>query len=277
MAGQPLELDLKGSLEWRRSWIPDQIDWFGRTSDSRHRAAIRWSSLAWYLFQLSVGIGVAIGGLLLLRHSAAARAPVLSVLTWAVENWAWLPFAPFAIATLWAVVLLIFVRAPQQGPLGTGATLRQRLYHLLRYRSILGTRGQHSGRRGWAAALLGSAMAYAVLAYLVGRERPADAALATTEKVSIVLMIVLAAASGAVRFIIERRALEAEAISYREMLQRFRAARERAQEAREKAGGDAAALLAAHQKLGHELGRVALAENEAWLRAHRQRPFEPVT
>jgi hypothetical protein len=98
-------------------------------------------------------------------------------------------------------------------------------------------------------------------------------------KISLVLMIVLASSSGAVRFVLERRVLEAEAVSYREALQKFRTAEERALEVRSNAGSGAGAeatILEADQKLGLELGRVALAENEAWLRAHRQRPFEPV-
>jgi len=80
-----------------------------------------------------------------------------------------------------------------------------------------------------------------------------------------------------VRFVLERSVLEAEAISYREMLQKFRAARDRALEARRRPGAAASAILKADQKLGLELGRVALTENEAWLKAHRQRPLEPVS
>jgi len=283
LGGRPIELEPeKEGQKPSHFWIPGQIEYFEVNSDKRHRNSIRLSSLAWYLFQLSVGIGLAIGGLLLLQQWETYRAAVVSWLALASQERPQLPFAPFAVAALWAVFFLIWVRAPQHGSLPKSASLWQRMSRWFRYRSILGTRGLHSGKRGrWWAVLLGATTVPGVLAFVMGQEIPADRelelkALELAQKISIVLMIVLAAASGAVRFVLERSVLEAEAISYRETLQRFRAARERALETR-RAGADADAILEADQKLGRELGRVALAENEAWLRAHRQRPFEPVT
>jgi len=278
LGGQPLVLD----LEKTSFWIPNQIDWFKNTSDGKHRAAIRWSSLAWYLFQLSVGVGVAIGLLMLLRE-LGTRFPEVQPRAQALvaEYRHWLPIfglAAAALCFLWASLFMIWVRAPQQGSSPPRANLWQRISHWLWYRRLLGTRGTHSGKHGWRVAVpLGALLVPAGIAFLLGQNIEAVRALDMSERLSLVLMIVLAAASGAVRFVIERSALEAEAISYREALQRFKAARERALETRSKPGADAGTILEADQKLGLELGRVALAENEAWLRAHRQRPFEPVT
>ena len=270
--GQPLEVENK------YSWIPGQIHFFERRSDSRHRTAIRWSSLAWYLFQISIGIGFGIAGLILLREfDPSAQTRVVAIVrTLASEYRQWLPMLGLA-AVLWAVLFLVWVRVPQLRPPPAHATVWQRMYHWLRYRGVLGTRGRHSGKHGWVVALpLGALMVLSVLAYIADQDLLAASALQKTEGICLVLMIVLAAASEAVHSILERSALEAEAVTYRETLQRFLAARDRALEARSRPGADAAAILEADQKLGLELGRVALAENEAWLRAHRQRPFEPV-
>src|SRR4029077_1234415 len=104
----------------------------------------------------------------------------------------------------------------------------------------LGTRGRHSGRQGWILALLlGALIVPAVLALVLDQGYEATKTLGKTEKISLVLMIVLASSSGAVRFVLERRVFEAEAVSYREALRRFRIAEERALEARSKADSGA--------------------------------------
>ena len=279
--GRPLELQPeKKGLRRRDFWIPGQIDFFKDRSDRRHRTAIPLSSLAWYLFQLSVGVGLAIGALMLLLEWGALAPAQRWVLALTKDHRQWLPTFIFASAVLWAVLFLLLVRAPQQGPLRKDATLWEWVRYRLWYRSLLGTRGRHSGRHGWTLALLfGALIVPGVLALVLDQGYEGVKALGKTEKISLVLMIVLASSSGAVRFVLERRVLEAEAVSYREALQKFRTAEERALEVRSNAGSGAGAeatILEADQKLGLELGRVALAENEAWLRAHRQRPFEPV-
>jgi len=279
---QPLELEPeKKGLDPRRFWIPGQLKYFAETSETRHRTAIRWSSLAWYLFQLSVGVVLALGGLLALLewgpHYPGAQAWLFAHVS---EYRQWLLFGPFPVAAAWAFFFLMWVRTPELRPRPRGAKWWQQLSRWFRYRSILGTRGRHSGKRGWWVAVpLGALMVPAVLAYsqaILGDKTLELKALLLAEKISIVLMIVLAAASGAVRFVLERRALEAEAISYRETLQRFIAARDHALKACSQPGASADTILTAHRKLGFELGRIALAENEAWLRAHRQRPFESI-
>jgi hypothetical protein len=91
----------------------------------------------------------------------------------------------------------------------------------------------------------------------------------------VVTMVALLAIAGGIRFVSEKLAWEAEALAYNEAHVRF---------------SNAARLLADIDKAGYsgiegtkqkrdvlyELGLAALAENEAWLRAHRERPIEPV-
>jgi hypothetical protein len=278
--GEPLE------LQNVKSWVPGQADWFERRSDERHRTAIRLSSLAWYLFQLSVGAGLAIGVLVLLTDwsfLAGARNRMFNLVE---EHRSWLSRVVFLVAVLWGAFLLAWVRAPQDRELPADAGWWEEMKQRLRYRKLPGTRGRHSGRHGWPIALpLGFLMVPALVALVQSlgdahtTEDQIEHLLHKAEHMSLVLMIALAAASGALRFVLERRALEAEAVSYREARQRFRAALRHAEQTRKEAAAQpnpAEFILKEDQKLGLELGKAALAENEAWVRTHRQRPFEPV-
>ncbi|MFZ4406564.1 MAG: hypothetical protein ACOYOH_04445 [Paracraurococcus sp.] len=89
----------------------------------------------------------------------------------------------------------------------------------------------------------------------------------------IVALVVLLATAGAIRFVAEKLVWEAEGHAYAEALARFREAGRRLQaiealpeEERE----------AHRQAVVRDLGRAALAEGEGWLRAHRERPLEPL-
>ncbi|MGE0222822.1 MAG: hypothetical protein AB7F35_14140 [Acetobacteraceae bacterium] len=97
----------------------------------------------------------------------------------------------------------------------------------------------------------------------------------TAHAVVVITLVLLLAVSGAIRFAAEKLAWETEALAYGEARERF-----------ERAGAVLAAIDASaapeeskvqqKQAVIRELGRRALAENEAWLRAHRERPIEPV-
>jgi len=82
-----------------------------------------------------------------------------------------------------------------------------------------------------------------------------------------VLLVGLSAIAGAWRYLTERLNIEAEAHEYRDAHVRF----DRAEH-----------LLAAEpdenraRAIVFELGRLALAENEAWLKSRRERPLTPV-
>jgi hypothetical protein len=91
----------------------------------------------------------------------------------------------------------------------------------------------------------------------------------TAHHVLIVLSVALAALAGAVRFVSEKLSWEAEARSYLEVRELFRRAKARLQGLRDDEMTERRAII-------RELGEEALAENEAWVRAHRERPVEPL-
>ena len=87
----------------------------------------------------------------------------------------------------------------------------------------------------------------------------------------IVCLVVLSAIAGAIRYLTEKLGYEAEAIEYRGALQRFW----RAEEILCEAADDPDRQQEAHDVV-LELGRMALIENEAWLKSRRERPLAPV-
>jgi hypothetical protein len=88
-------------------------------------------------------------------------------------------------------------------------------------------------------------------------------------------MAALLAISGGVRFVAEKLTWEAEALAYHEAHERFRHGATLL-ESIEKAVPPDPEKRRHQQDVIRELGLQALAENEAWLRAHRERRIEPV-
>ena len=91
----------------------------------------------------------------------------------------------------------------------------------------------------------------------------------------LVIAVMLLAIAGAIRFIAEKLAWDAEARAYQEAHDRFEYGLGRL-EAIDRSGLDDDAKRVGKQAIIRELGTRALAENEAWLRAHRERPIEPL-
>jgi hypothetical protein len=91
----------------------------------------------------------------------------------------------------------------------------------------------------------------------------------------VALLVFMTACAGALRYLVERLNIEAEALDYRDARGRFERAEQLLAE-----GADAETGTPADQKkardLVHELGRLALEENEAWLKSRRERPLTPV-
>jgi len=88
-----------------------------------------------------------------------------------------------------------------------------------------------------------------------------------------IAIAVLSAIAGAIRFIADKLAWEAEAHRYEDARALFENARD-ALAAIDAQSGTPAARLERRQAIILALGRAALAENEYWLRAHRERPVE---
>ena len=118
-----------------------------------------------------------------------------------------------------------------------------------------------------AAVLL--ALAAQILVAPFG-EHPADFA-----KYAMIVFVVFLPALGAMlRFLSEKLAVEAEALSYREAYGWFEHADRLLTTLRPGNGNDADD--AAARRIVRDLGILALRENEAWLKARRERPLSPV-
>jgi hypothetical protein len=96
-----------------------------------------------------------------------------------------------------------------------------------------------------------------------------------TERTFVIAILFLSATAGAIRFVAEKLAWEAEAHRYAEALGLFSRA-EAELEAIDKEVGEPAERLSRKREVVLTLGQKALLENEAWLRAHRERPVEQV-
>ncbi|MEI9996700.1 MAG: hypothetical protein WDM91_19030 [Rhizomicrobium sp.] len=88
------------------------------------------------------------------------------------------------------------------------------------------------------------------------------------EDLAATFAIALAATVGAARYAAEKLSWEAELRGYEEALEFFKRARDTILDPR--------TGLARRDEILLELGKKALAENERWLRTHRERPLEPV-
>lgn len=91
---------------------------------------------------------------------------------------------------------------------------------------------------------------------------------------TIVLVVFVPALGGAVRFVSEKLAVEAEALSYRDAHLWFERATERLQDLAPGHGDEQADEQA--RNIVRRLGKLAMSENESWLKLRRQRPLSPV-
>jgi hypothetical protein len=132
----------------------------------------------------------------------------------------------------------------------------------------------NAARAGAAAVGLGAAILFA-LALQAGAARLAGLNFEDTAKnMTMVLVVFLPALAGGLRFLSEKLAIEAEALSYREARHWFEHAADLLQALRP-GNGDGAADERARNII-RRIGILALSENEAWLKSRRERPLSPV-
>jgi hypothetical protein len=91
---------------------------------------------------------------------------------------------------------------------------------------------------------------------------------------TIVLVVFLPTLGGAMRFLSEKLAIEAEALSYRDAHVWFEHAKDLLYERRPGRGDPEADEWA--RDIVRRLGALAISENEAWLKLRRERPLSPV-
>jgi hypothetical protein len=98
-----------------------------------------------------------------------------------------------------------------------------------------------------------------------------------TERLADVVLVVLTAAAGAMRFHTEKRGWEAEAFAYGDALNKFERAEKAFATLVDPATGEPTNANADKARdLVRALGLLAMRENESWLKTHRERPLSPV-
>lgn len=226
-------------------WVGGQLAYFFETEHDREHDAERAERMSWFLF-ITSGF---LAGLILL----------------------WLA-VPAAKVLFLAAGGMIGIAGVISG-LGLAALLawqRDRVGHDLRsFRPIL-----LSGAFALFTALaLG--LAVAALGHVLDPYLPKLDAETATKYAAIVLVVLVNAGAGAWRYLAEKLGYEAEALAYRDAYRAFATA-EKALAAIWDPGADAPRDEPAAREIVRALGRVALEENEAWLKTRRERPLTPV-
>lgn len=228
------------AVDGPKGWIPEQRRYFLHRAEQRERDLARIRIASWGAFHLALGLGLWLAAYGLTGGTfSSGLAKALTPMIWGI--WAVCAF----VALVWVV----------QGRLGV----------------------PHGEPRLSPIALTmvpgGLLLLGPTLYLLAGWLAPGAAASGKT--LALVSLVVLLAFAGSIRFMSEKLVWEAEGHAYAEAHARFAQA-ERELERITAEGLDAKAARLRRQAVVAELGRRALAENEAWLRAHRERPVEPV-
>ena len=258
----------------RKHWSTNQKDWFHlRLHDKELEAKARISG---FVSIFSLGTGIFFGTL------------------WPTLYW---PIALLAGLAAPALLVLTGLAYLDKHP-----GLRHRIVHVLASRPTVGRKAnslfawwdrlkQKSGRRlkdaltlSWALFpfVLAAILTSVAMALLGDGHAHGDAAhaphgkpLTATQWLGLATAI-LNGLAGALVYLFEKSAVESEARNYDEMQHVFASA-EQMLDATEKATHlSATDKLAQQHRILRELGRAALAENSYWLRAHRERPVEPI-
>ena len=249
---RPRELD--GALTCPDDWIGSQIWYFVSKGEARERLVHGLDAASWCLFVAS-----------------SLLAAVL---------WLWL-----ASQKAWALSENLAHICPLSWEGSIGVDVCPFLWLLLATMAIEFRYLNHDIYRGFGAAfltgVLGALAAVGVAFALIGfgpsilkHTGSHDPHTAVTYAV-IASVVVLSAIAGALRYLMERLNFEAEALEYRDALGRFERGERRLACGSDPATG-APADEAIAQRLVYELGCLALAENEAWLKSRRERPLTPV-
>ncbi|MGJ3265140.1 MAG: hypothetical protein ACFE0R_18100 [Salinarimonas sp.] len=245
--GTPRE-DLRKRERSPKDWIGSQLWYFERNAESRETHAARAERQSWFLVVTS-GVLAALLFVWLGVPSVKKTFEAAGVLT----DWSGL---------VGGIVVAIAIAAARD-------VLSPRFRGFEAFAVSLAFAVPAAGALGLAAAGLGHALVEAGFADMSGST--------ATKYAAIVLVVLLNAVAGAWRYLAEKLGWEAEALAYRDAYRAFH----RAEEALAAIWDEAAGRPRAEREdearaIVHELGRVALIENEAWLKTRRERPLTPV-
>ena len=257
--------DLRGQKKSPEDWIGSQLWYFVNKSGERERQLNENNALSWCLFITSCMLALYLFAwnvfpsvMAFFDHAAHIRQASF----WAADHSL---DASFVVWAVLAIIMIYFRYRKHDISEGSEAMI---------WTFVLGS---------LAAFFLFLALANAepVIAYLIGWLGPAPEMGVTlareqvTSSAAQVMLIVLTAYAGARRYRAERLNVEGEALEYRDAHERF----ERAERLLAP-GSDPVTGAPADQedarRLVDELGCLALAENEAWLKSRRERPLTPV-
>ena len=244
----------------RKDWVGGQIRYFARNQEERENKASHRDCVTWVLFTLSAFLALVLWLKLAVPAVTRWEATGLEALS--------LLGQPDVATLCWLVLAGLVLWG------------RFRLHHVtnklaarsLTFLSCL----LAAGCLGVGIEGIGPRLVW--LLHAIGEHvegAPADAAFEASKALTVITFVMLTTVAGAVRFVTERLGLEAEALAYRDALDKFERAERFLAEAIDPANSrptDDAACRA----LVVELGTLALRENESWLAAHRERPLSPV-
>jgi Ca2+/Na+ antiporter len=234
-------------------WIIEQIEYFGDRIGKRHRRLSLVEDASWFLFVGSLGIALFV--------ALAASGQITEAL---VESISW--GSPGRVLFDSAVIAAgLFFAHRDVASFARSATLSVR-----RRRSVNMVNAVIAILAGFVISV--GLHEAAVLAHDAGCPFASDTGV-FAHRLTLIVMVAAAAVAGAYRFYAEKMSEEHELFSYRDALVTFR----RAQEDLKETEGDASeAAKDRRNDILLAIGKEALKENEAWIRAHRLRPLEPL-
>jgi hypothetical protein len=245
-----------------RRWVDGQITFFKDRIEERHRALSLVEGLTWFLFIGAFGMAMF---LVLIEREATVRKGH-DLLVWVGPAHALLVWLSFVVG----------------------------LFFLYQGLSILARNPSIIPPLWWVPRILSSLPAVAagcIVAVLLVQAaimhihcgwrfdqycfQPADnhAVYHLAHKLILIAMVGLIALAGALRFRADKLSQEHELFSYRDALLIFFRA---ADELRDIGDDTSEAAQKRRRDILIAVGREALDENEAWIRAHRLRPLEPI-
>ena len=245
-----------------KDWIGSQLSYFACKTPNREDIVRISEAASWTLFIASAFLALIVFGLLyeasLHDHHAYDRLSALSI--WPnqfVVGW----FSSYLSPVAWILLA------------GVVIGIRIVLSSVKRSKAIL-----FSFATGAITAFLLSLVLISAAANLRALLECYEVRLEVAEvaeRSMIILLVGLSAIAGALRYLTERLNIEAEAHEYRDAHVRFDRAEHVLAELGPNTNQDKENQKRA-RTIVFELGRLALAENEAWLKSRRERPLTPV-
>jgi hypothetical protein len=234
-----------------KDWIGSQLWYFATNTEKRERRVYRTEAGSWCLF-------VASGFLAALLWLWIGWPNLMTWLDMHIAHVQLAPTLPNVLsAVVWGFVAVFAVR------------FRMANYDIRRGL----TAGDLTASMGFVTAVA-VALAIMYASAFIAKAASFDTA-AVTKHMMIVATVVLSASAGAWRYYTERLNFEAEALEYRDAGRRFERAERALAKDFDPKTATPADLEQAHD-IVRELGRLALTENEAWLKSRRERPLTPV-